>query len=136
MTRELGELENAVMTVVWGAKSPMNVRETMEALGKGDRVLAYTTVASVMVNLHAKGWLRRTVEGRAFRYTAVCTRAEYAADLVKRALEHSDDATASFVALLSGMSQDQRKALEAALRLTEELQQAADRALGSAGVEE
>ncbi|MFF3400374.1 BlaI/MecI/CopY family transcriptional regulator [Streptomyces sp. NPDC002659] len=122
MTRELGELENAVMTAVWGTSTPMNVRETMDALQTEGRALAYTTVSTVMVNLHAKGWLHRALDGRAFRYTGVCTRAEYAAGLAQGALEHSDDATASFVALVSGLSQGQRSALETALRITGESQ--------------
>ncbi|WP_406397247.1 BlaI/MecI/CopY family transcriptional regulator [Streptomyces sp. NBC_00879] len=136
MTRELGELEDAVMTVVWGTAAPMNVRETMDALRAGDRVLAYTTVATVLVNLRAKGWLYRTLDGRAFRYAAMCTRAEYAAGLVKQALDHSDDATASFVALVSGMSQDQRNALETALRIAGESRDDAGSTRGAGGGEQ
>lgn len=126
MTRELGDLENALMTVAWAAGTPMTIREAMNALHERNRVLAYTTVATVMVNLRAKGWLHRAAAGRGFTYTAVGTRAEYAAGLVKRALSHSDDATASFVALLSGMPQNQRAALETALRITGESHQEAD----------
>lgn len=136
MTRELGELEDAVMSVVWDAGAPMKVRETMNVLRRRGRVLAYTTVATVMINLQAKGCLHRTVDGRAFRYAAVGTRAEYAADLVKQALEHSDDTTASFVALLSGMPQEHRRALETALRITQNANAKANGALGPGSVEQ
>ncbi|HET6353961.1 BlaI/MecI/CopY family transcriptional regulator [Streptomyces sp.] len=136
MTRELGELEDAVMSIVWDTGAPMKVRETMNVLRTRGRVLAYTTVATVMVNLQAKGWLHRISQGRAFAYAAVCTRAEYAADLLKQGLECSDDATASFVALLSDTSQEQRRALEAALRITGDSNEEVNGFLGAGGMEQ
>ncbi len=47
----------------------MLVREMVEDL-HNDRALAYTTVMTVMENLHRKGWLRRERDGRAWRYRA------------------------------------------------------------------
>lgn len=116
-----------MMTVVWDSGRPMTVREVMHALEVRERVLAYTTVATVLVNLRAKGWLGRSKKGRIFTYTAVCTRSEYAAGLARQALDHSDDATASLVALVSHMSPDQRSALETALRIAGTSQEEADR---------
>lgn len=111
----------------------MTVREVMNALEVRDRVLAYTTVATVLVNLRAKGWLGRCKKGRIFTYAAVCTRAEYAAGLARQALDHSDDATASLVALVSHMSRDQRSALETALRIAQPSQEEADDTPGGDG---
>ncbi len=68
--RPLGELEDAVMTRVWQWNRPVTVREVLEDLQQ-ERSIAYTTVMTVMDNLHQKGWVRREVEGRAYRYTAV-----------------------------------------------------------------
>lgn len=115
MIRELGELETAVMTLVWGSDTAVTVREAMERLRSDGRALAYTTVGSVMDNLHTKGRLHRTPDGRAFKYTPAGTRAQYAAGLMKRSLERSDDATASFAALFAALTADQWSALEAAL---------------------
>ncbi|WP_245236476.1 BlaI/MecI/CopY family transcriptional regulator, partial [Streptomyces roseus] len=76
MPRPLGELEDAVMTRVWQWNRPVTVREVLEDLQQ-ERSIAYTTVMTVMDNLHQKGWVRREAEGRAYRYTAVSTRAAY-----------------------------------------------------------
>lgn len=60
----LGERELHVMTVMWQHESG-TVAEVQEALGVP---LAYTTVLTILRNLEAKGFLRRTGEGRAHRY--------------------------------------------------------------------
>ncbi|MFF8847628.1 BlaI/MecI/CopY family transcriptional regulator [Streptomyces sp. NPDC015127] len=117
MTRVLGDLEDTVMTHLWGARAPMAVREVQDVLRAEGRALAYTTVATVMDNLHAKGLVERSRSGRAFRYTGVGSRAEYAASLMKQAWERSGDATACFVALLSAMTQQQRAVVENALHI-------------------
>jgi predicted transcriptional regulator len=56
--RRFGELEAVIMDRLWEQGRPMLVREMVEDL-RGDRPLAYTTVMTVMENLHRKGWLRR-----------------------------------------------------------------------------
>lgn len=48
--------------------------------------LAYTTVLSVLVNLEKKGLVTHVAEGRAFRFAAKSTEAEFAQ---RRAREHS-----------------------------------------------
>lgn len=111
------------MTHLWEAETPMAVREVQNALRAQGRALAYTTVATVMDNLHAKGWVERSLCGRAFRYTGVGSRAEYAAGLMKQAWERSDDATACFVALLSDLTQQQRTAVETALHIVRSTKQ-------------
>ncbi|MBT2369168.1 BlaI/MecI/CopY family transcriptional regulator [Streptomyces sp. ISL-10] len=116
MTRELGEPEDTVMTRLWGANAPMAV-QVQDALRAEGRTLAYTTVATVRDNLHTKGWVTRTLSCRAFHYTGVGSRDEYTAGLTKQAWERSGDTTACFAALLSGMTQQQRTAMEAALRI-------------------
>src|SRR5260370_42552048 len=65
--RRFGELEAVIMDRLWEQGRPMLVREMVQDL-RGDRPLAYTTVMTVMENLHRKGWLRRGRGGRAGRY--------------------------------------------------------------------
>src|SRR4026208_1590427 len=55
------------MDRLWERGRPTLVREMVEDL-REDRALAYTTVMTVMDNLHRKGWLRRERDGRAWRY--------------------------------------------------------------------
>ncbi|MFF3246257.1 BlaI/MecI/CopY family transcriptional regulator [Streptomyces sp. NPDC002870] len=118
MPRQLGELEDAVMTRVWQWNRPVTVREVLEDLQQ-ERSIAYTTVMTVMDNLHQKGWVRREVDGRAYRYTAVSTRAAYSAALMNEAWSKSDNPAAALVAFFGMMSPEQREALAAAVRLVQ-----------------
>ncbi|MFE2764499.1 BlaI/MecI/CopY family transcriptional regulator [Streptomyces halstedii] len=116
MPRALGELEDAVMTRVWQWNRPVTVREVLEDLQR-ERSIAYTTVMTVMDNLHQKGWVRREVDGRAYRYTAVSTRAAYSAALMNEAWSRSDNPAAALVAFFGMMSAEQREALQDAVRI-------------------
>ncbi|WP_229818648.1 MULTISPECIES: BlaI/MecI/CopY family transcriptional regulator [Streptomyces] len=116
MPRQLGELEDAVMTRVWQWNRPVTVREVLEDLQQ-ERSIAYTTVMTVMDNLHQKGWVRREVDGRAYRYTAVSTRAAYSAALMNEAWSQSDNPAAALVAFFGMMSSEQREALTDAIRI-------------------
>ncbi|MFC6064655.1 BlaI/MecI/CopY family transcriptional regulator [Streptomyces ochraceiscleroticus] len=118
MPRRLGELEDAVMTRVWQWNRPVTVREVLEDLQK-ERSIAYTTVMTVLDNLHQKGWVRREAEGRAYRYEAVSTRAAYSAALMNEAWSVSDNPAAALVAFFGMMSQEQRQALSDAMRVVQ-----------------
>ncbi|MFE3328316.1 BlaI/MecI/CopY family transcriptional regulator [Streptomyces sp. NPDC059176] len=118
MPRQLGELEDAVMTRIWQWNRPVTVREVLEDLQQ-ERSIAYTTVMTVMDNLHQKGWVRREVEGRAYRYTAVSTRAAYSAALMNEAWSTSDNPAAALVAFFGMMSPEQREALQDAIRVVQ-----------------
>ncbi|MFD5713037.1 BlaI/MecI/CopY family transcriptional regulator [Streptomyces pharetrae] len=118
MPRPLGELEDAVMTRVWKWNRPVTVREVLEDLQR-ERSIAYTTVMTVLDNLHQKGWVRREAEGRAYRYEAVSTRAAYAAALMNDAWSQSDNPAAALVAFFGMMSEEQRLALRDAMRIVE-----------------
>ncbi|MFJ7592584.1 BlaI/MecI/CopY family transcriptional regulator [Streptomyces sp. NPDC097617] len=118
MPRPLGDLEDAVMTRVWQWNRPVTVREVLEDLQQ-ERSIAYTTVMTVMDNLHQKGWVRREAEGRAYRYTAVSTRAAYSAALMNEAWSTSDSPAAALVAFFGMMSAEQREALRDAVRVVQ-----------------
>lgn len=106
------------MTRVWEWNRPVTVREVLEDLQEG-RQIAYTTVMTVMDNLHQKGWLRREQDGRAYRYEAVSTRAAYAAALMNEAWSASDNPAAALVAFFGMMSPEQTEALRDALRVAQ-----------------
>lgn len=50
---ELGRRESAVMERLWASNTAATVRDVLEEIRPG-RVIAYTTVMSVMENLHCK----------------------------------------------------------------------------------
>ncbi|AVZ70969.1 CopY family transcriptional repressor [Streptomyces lunaelactis] len=116
MNGELGELEHAVMTRIWRWNRPVTVREVLNDLKK-ERSIAYTTVLTVMGNVHSKGWLRRSLDGRAFRYSPVSTRAVYSATLMNEAWSRSDSPAAALVALFDMMSAEQREAFHDTQRI-------------------
>ncbi|MCQ9180713.1 BlaI/MecI/CopY family transcriptional regulator [Streptomyces sp. IBSBF 2953] len=106
------------MTRVWKWNRPVTVREVLEDLQQ-ERSIAYTTVMTVLDNLHQKGWVRREAEGRAYRYEAVSTRAAYAAALMNDAWSQSDNPAAALVAFFGMMSEEQRGALRDAVRIVQ-----------------
>lgn len=111
------------MTRVWKWNRPVTVREVLEDLQQ-ERSIAYTTVMTVLDNLHQKGWVRREAEGRAYRYEAVSTRAAYAAALMNEAWSQSDNPAAALVAFFGMMSEEQREALSDAMRIVGPVSQA------------
>jgi predicted transcriptional regulator len=101
--RRFGDLAAVIMDRLWEQGRPMLVREMVEEM-RGDRPLAYTTVMTVMENLHRKGWLRRERDGRAWRYEPTGSRSGYTVALMNDALatsSHRRTALAHFVLQMS-----------------------------------
>src|ERR1035438_6955784 len=102
--RGFGDLEAVVMHRVWDHGGPVTVRDLFDQL-REERSIAYTTVMSTMDNLHRKGWLDRERDGKAYRYTAVASREEYSARLMREALAAAGDTEmvlSHFVAAMDG----------------------------------
>lgn len=112
--RSFGELESVIMDRVWSAAAPLSVREVLEQL-REERPLAYTTVMTVMDNLHRKGWLRRSQQGRAYLYEPVAAREAYSARLMSEAFAETDDPAATLVRFVGSMSAEETAALRQAL---------------------
>lgn len=81
----LGELEGAVMEVVWRSSGPLTVREVLAEITKV-RPLAYTTVMTVLDNLYRKGWVTRKRHARAYLYSPSASREEAAARALRELL--------------------------------------------------
>ena len=120
--RRFGELEAVIMERLWERGRPMLVREMVDAL-HDDRTLAYTTVMTVMENLHRKGWLRRERDGRAWRYEPTGSRSSYTAALMNDALATNPDRRTALTHFALQMSPHDaavlRDALDQALREAE-----------------
>lgn len=65
------------MEDVWG-RERATVREVLEALNRGSRQRAYTTVMTTMGRLHRKGLLERRREGKTDAYWPTLSRPAYA----------------------------------------------------------
>jgi predicted transcriptional regulator len=113
-SRPFGDLEATVMDLLWSAEGPLLVREVVDRMHPQPR--AYTTVMTVMDNLHRKSWLTRTRDGRAWRYEPVLTRQAYTARLMREALAVSDDRAGVLAAFVEEIDPADAAALAAALQ--------------------
>jgi predicted transcriptional regulator len=112
--REFGELESAIMDVVWGGDRPYLVREVRERLSY-NRPVAYTTVMTVMNILHGKGVLCREKNGRAWRYWPAESREEHDARLMAEVLHSGGDQHITMLRFLERVSEEERESLRSAM---------------------
>ena len=112
--RGFGELEAVLMDRIWEHGGPVTVRELFDEL-RHERPIAYTTVMSTMDNLHRKGWLARDKDGKAYRYTAIASRDEYSARLMREAMAEAGDTEAVLSHFVAAMDGDQSQVLRAVL---------------------
>jgi predicted transcriptional regulator len=112
--RPLGDLEAAIMDVMWRLDTATPVRAVHEALSE-NRKIAYTTVMTVMDNLHGKKVLTRERHGRAFLYRPARSREDYTAALMAEALQSSTDHSATFLRFVQRMDIDTVSQLRQAL---------------------
>lgn len=113
--RGFGDLEAVVMNRVWDHVGSVTVRELFDEL-RLERAIAYTTVMSTMDNLHRKGWLVRDKDGKAYRYTAVASREEYSARLMREAMAEAGDTEAVLSHFVAQMDGEESLVLRAVLR--------------------
>src|SRR5262249_3482299 len=109
----LGELERAIMEVLWESADPMTVRQVGGCLV--DRDLAHTTVMTVLDRLAKKGFVRRQRVGRAWRYRPAESREAYVAELMLTALDQTGDRQAALTRFARSVSGAEAEALRAAL---------------------
>ncbi len=89
---KLGELERAVMEVLWGRDSAATVRDVHAEL-VDSRAIAYTTVMTVLDRLAKKGVVSRQLDGRAWLYVAEQSCADLHADEIILLMGSCSDAT-------------------------------------------
>jgi predicted transcriptional regulator len=114
----LGELERAIMDVLWDSVAPMTVREVSVRLT--ERNLAHTTVMTVLDRLAKKGFAMRQRDGRAWRYCPAATREAYVAELMLTALDQTGDRTAALARFARSVSDVEADVLRDALEQTGE----------------
>jgi BlaI family transcriptional regulator, penicillinase repressor len=116
---EAGPLEMRVLGILDGRAS-LGVSEIQAALRKAGSDLAYTTVMTVLVRLHQKGFVKRKKEGRQFLYSVAGGRESASGRLferVRHALFHGDRLR-PILALLDGgddLTVDELQALRQAV---------------------
>lgn len=111
ITKTLGELEQLVMEIVWKSKKS-SVRDILQDLHK-KRLIAYTTVATIMQRLFNKGLVGRKTEKNSYRYFPKVSKESYAKSLTKsfvKKLEKSfgDVAISSFAEGIESLPKDKK----------------------------
>ena len=112
--REFGELEMAIMNVMWAANTPCTTREVRERMRYG-RPVAYTTVMTVMDILYRKGVLQRVKHGRAWQYWPVERREEHDARVMTEVLRSGGDEAVTMRHFLERVSDDELDRLRSAV---------------------
>jgi predicted transcriptional regulator len=112
MRRANGSLESEVLAALWAADRPLTAGDVAEAL---DGELAYTTVQTILVRLHAKGAVRRELTGRAHSYTPVLDDAGLAAARMRAMLDKGADHAAVLSRFLRVLSAEDEATLAALL---------------------
>jgi predicted transcriptional regulator len=82
--RVLGELETAVMELIWRERE-LTVNQVEERL-RQRRQIAHTTVLTTLDRMHRKGYLTREKSGKAFVYTPRYSREEFERGLAQEVL--------------------------------------------------
>ena len=117
--REFGELESAIMDVVWASDRAYLVREVRERLSY-NLPLAYTTVMTVMNILYGKGVLCREKQGRAWRYWPAESREEHDARLMAEVLRSGGNEHITMMRFVERVSDEERESLRSAVLHTNE----------------
>jgi predicted transcriptional regulator len=112
--RRPGELENAVLSILWDAGEPLSPSEVQGRFGPG---LRYATISTILTRLYAKGIVTRSERGRTHLYAPAVSRSEHLSEQVRRLLAHGDR-TAVLQGLLDGLSKSDETALRRLLDRT------------------
>jgi predicted transcriptional regulator len=103
-----GALENDVLHVLWAADEPLLPAEINDRLDAG---YAYTSVATILTRLQAKGLVTRTPAGRGFAYAAVVDESELAARRIGELLDSSSDRVLVLSRFIGGLPAREAKAV-------------------------
>ena len=112
--KRLGSLEALVMDRLWSSGRPLLVREVLAEL-PGEQHRAYTTVMTVLDNLFRKGYVRRDMEGRAYRYAPVDSREQHTALVMEELLASGGDRGTTLMHFVEHMDPEEADRLSAVL---------------------
>ena len=113
--RPFGDLEAAIMECLWSRSERASVRDVLGELRTGKQ-LAYTTVMTVLDNLHRKGVVTREMSGRAWLYQPAYSRDEHTAMMLREVLGNSGDRQAALMHFVADLEPDAVAELTAAVK--------------------
>jgi predicted transcriptional regulator len=117
----LGELERAVMDLLWAAQEAATANTLRDQLartsaaqsgtGHEGKELAVTTVLTVLSRLEKKGLVERERGTRPHRYQAVSSRADHTAELMHEVLGSAPDREAVLARFIGSVSEGEAATL-------------------------
>ncbi|MHC6594654.1 BlaI/MecI/CopY family transcriptional regulator [Arthrobacter sp. C152] len=117
----LGELERAVMDLLWAAQEAATANTLRDQLartsaaqggsGHEGKELAVTTVLTVLSRLEKKGLVERERGTRPHRYQAVSSRADHTAELMHEVLGSAPDREAVLARFIGSVSEGEAETL-------------------------
>lgn len=110
----LGALEAAVMDRLWQSLEPASVRDVFESMAR-HREIAYTTVLTVLDNLHKKGLVQRVKVSRAWQYSPRISRDEYTSGVLSDAVAGAPNRGSAILRLVETLSASELAELKAFL---------------------
>jgi predicted transcriptional regulator len=110
--RQAGALESETLAVLWAATDPLSAAQVLEQL-PGE--LAYTTVATILSRLVAKGLAQRVPRGRAWAYRPAEDPSGYTAMQMRRLLEQDTDVHAVLARFVDDLDPSEEQVLRALL---------------------
>lgn len=111
----LGELETAVMEIIWQSENPISVADVHKVLRK-KRMIAYTTVQTVMTRLTDKGLLKRTNTYKAHLFKPAYSKDTFLTRISRQIIKNlvtsfGDSAVAHFAQELENLPPDKKQQL-------------------------
>lgn len=104
------------MDILWDAPGEaLRVRDVLDRL-PGDPPRAYTTVMTVLDNLHRKGWTERQSDGRGYRYFPAQPRVHAVAQAIREVLDSVEDTEAVLLHFAENITELEAAVLRRALR--------------------
>jgi predicted transcriptional regulator len=111
-----GALEHDVLRILWEADGPLLPGEIKNRLAAG---YAYTSVATILTRLQAKGLVTRSPAGRAFAYRAAIDEPDLAVRRISELLDSASDRAAVLSRFIGGLPAREARAIQALLDKTE-----------------
>ncbi len=107
-----GALEHDVLRILWEADGPLLPGEINNRLDAG---YAYTSVATILTRLQAKGLVTRTPAGRAFAYQATLDEPDLTARRIGELLDSASDRSQVLSRFIGGLPAREARAIRALL---------------------
>ncbi|PXA75894.1 BlaI/MecI/CopY family transcriptional regulator [Auritidibacter ignavus] len=123
-TGSLGQLEQAVMNLLWDSSAPMTANDLRERLeqrtGSTKNTPAITTILTVLSRLTKKGFVNKDQQQRPHTFTARATREAHTADVLHEVLNQAPDRQAVLAQFVGSINSEELATLRSILNARDE----------------